>query len=428
MLTTESEIREYVDTSLRNRSLSHLRQLNADVAWRFAIAAADYETADIDGLWRFRDEMRFKNNVWKDSLLLSILYDNKVSIPSFLLAHQSIDDPTLVAFTPSEDMGRMDRQRRMKIGKFVRAYGKSYETGSDPSNAQIEQISYAWREALQDPVFVVGMKLADFRFCYWQAKKRPSSCMSKPISDFESYPHHPTDVYAFGDVGIAYLKQGETVLARALINPKTCTYSRVYGIEGRGRDDLESKLHVAGYRKDQDCLLGCKLAKLENENGDIVAPFIDFVPRIEEHDDYLLVSDNGDLIAENHCSGLLYKDDRRVCDDCGDRVGENQIHYSTHMDRHICESCLNDYVFTRTGRWGSDWASLDECIETEDGEYILADVAENLGYVEVTDQDGNEIWVDSSVTETVEDENGDRILKDFACVTPSGEYFYRGRA
>ena len=194
----------------------------------------------------------------------------------------------------------------------------------------------------------------------------PYSCMGKSASNFSTGGIHPAEVYASGECAVAYIKDGDRIISRAVTNEKDKQYSRIYGNEIR----LRNALYALGYS--EGGIAGCKLLRLETDRGFVVAPYIDYTPEVYVYDDCLYVEEPPDAeyidnqIAE-FTNGLL-NGEMESCESCGECMHEHEATYVEGCGL-ICECCRDEhFVYAHISRGHSDWIRYEDAVEY-DGEW-----------------------------------------------------------
>lgn len=163
--------------------------------------------------------------------------------------HPSQEDPTMLAYTASDEDGRRDKQTRSTIGRWLRRFVVGL------SDAYIQRVEQEWRAEL-DPNFNVATTPEDIEYVYTHMSG-DTGCMRHDKSHF-NLNIHPSAVYASPGMGVAYVGEiGDAVVSRAVVwvNPEDENdkrFVRVYG-----SPHLRKKLERAGYREAD--LSGAKL-------------------------------------------------------------------------------------------------------------------------------------------------------------------------
>jgi hypothetical protein len=391
----------------------------SDIACPITRAALLNTCITRENFWVFREGFRFSDGTYKVPGFIKTM-DNLNLLNTklaFHFPHESTEDPTMLAYTPSHDYGKRDRQVRIKVGKYLAKY-----YGDTLTQEQIR--------AFANGAKGFEVKFADdkegFRRIYANG---PSSCMSGSTRSFDlSGDVHPVDVYE-GDFRLAYIEAiPGRVSARGFVHEPTKTYVRTYGNEA---DTLGTALDDLGYTF-AESWEGAYLKRVEDNHGRIVLPYLDGdIKTVREvSGGRWLITDSRYDITCDFTNGTPETDEGDyTCDVCGDRHHEDDSHWSEYHERTICGSCIEDYTYAYIGRHhqtyvhNSDviynesdgnhysrehaeekglvetddgWYDLDDCIETIDGEYIHADDALQVG----TDSYGNPVYVKDSDLDT----------------------------
>jgi hypothetical protein len=303
-----------------------------------------------DKRWREREAGRLSNGTY-------------ISLPWFLksipdhYAHIAEGDGKMVAFTETPEKGEIDRQTRMKPGRYLTRFYPHL------SPDEVRDLAIALERS-------VGMQLATTPDEIEQVYKHgPHSCMAGESRDFNS-PVHPARVYGAGDLAVAYLSTTAITdpdfhaTARAVVWPEKKLYSRLYGDGPR----LEKALTAAGYQPGR--LYGAKLLRIPHREA-FVCPYIDATPYVVDRGEHLEIIDprltrtTNYFLAES-TDGLIGYADTIECDNCGDAVDGDGI-VSVRIDRYThqnwCEGCRANSAFLCHGY--DEWVSSEVTAEYE---------------------------------------------------------------
>lgn len=291
-----------------------------------------------DANWRFREKCRFSTGEytplpWTD---LEPIVDH--------FAHVSTEDGTKIAFTEDDTKGQVDRQTRMKPGRYL---AKFYPHLSQPD-------IQAMAVALDKAIGVRFVETADdMERVYTNG---PNSCMAHSASDYSSHMH-PVRVYAAGDLQVAYLSALDITdanfraSARCLVWPARKRYGRIYGDEAR----LAAALRDLGYEAGQ--LTGARLLKVEDENecDRYVMPYIDGAGRVDDRGSYFVIDASGSTNASN-TNGLAdeYEEEEEEEDDrnyCAfyDEHTDDEVHHVRDVNQYWSESAIERHAFLCAG-------------------------------------------------------------------------------
>ena len=330
-------------------------------------------------------------------------YDN--STANNRLPHISVVNPQEVAYYQSVDKLIRGIETRTKPGRFlakffpnltpdqVRQYANDYLVATAP-----KQLHFArTRDEMITAIDEGPSESCQTRGYY---DKAPDD---RPW--FNGHIH-PAACYASGDFEVAYITDNnkpasivdlhagaQRITARAICNAKNKTVARIYGDSAK----LLPLLTSAGYTQVERALVGCRLLKIENENGSgWIMPYVDAgigsgggslnVDDYYDHDSgrsyWMLVRpDTGEYSTYEGYDkkGVLEGDEekRHTCPRCNAaHDDEDDIHYSDYENEHYCSECEGDFVtaVVNTGRYGHDYdmVLIDNAIEI-DGEWYAND-------------------------------------------------------
>ena len=291
--------------------------------------------------WKMREAGRFQRGEYMSPRVSLPWYcvgsiDTQRSV-TMHFAHVSVDDPSKIAFTPSERHGREDRQIRMKPGKYLRKF-----YAGEFSEDEITQYARKFAALNEKVDFQLADTADDIENVYL---KGPRSCMSNSGS---------VRAYAGHGLAVAYItgKDGDPT-ARAVCWPEKSIFTTIYGDESR----LLASLLRAGYRREGTALRdqapgeaygdvprapnfeGAKLT-CEESDGGWVCPWFDFSPdQVDPRGDILVVSRTGEYTA-NSTEGTI---GGRMCERCECSFSGDD--YSVINEQVWCEDCYCNYSF-----------------------------------------------------------------------------------
>jgi hypothetical protein len=257
-------------------------------------------------------------------------------------AHRATSDETLIAFTENDAKGEADRQTSLKPGRYLKRFFGS--TMSDPEIAKAAALFNSKGYELK-----FAETAADFRSVY---ENGPASCMADGADCYEAEGRHPVEVYAAGDLKLAYLVDPEgKITARSLtFNGK---HSRVYGDEYRFTDYAKRAGIVPGD------LVGAKMAKVEISRNCYIMPYVDWHGVEDCGDHFEIVSEgDGDVNPHSTCGHAYIS--RCRCESCERRLNDDDA-YSTEGGETYCSDCYHD-AFTSCDRCSRE-VVRDEAIE-----------------------------------------------------------------
>lgn len=200
------------------------------------------------------------------------------------LAYGKENEVVGIAYTPNHQSGVLDQQLVIKPGRYLSKYFRD-----KLSDDEIREAANRFNVSQIDNVLLhIGQTREDFRFAFDdQDLRSPSSnhrsCMSYGAEYFSTEGGadcHPAEVYAAGDLHIAYLTHEmnpQRVLARSIIFESRKTHSKIYAARAVFQDVMQNKLQLLGYRYDT-CLHGAHLLHIPTRrypDTEVVMPYID---------------------------------------------------------------------------------------------------------------------------------------------------------
>ena len=269
---------------------------------------------DASNVWKDREQSRFDSGFY-----MPVPWLIKPELAHF--CHISRDQPGKIAYTPSSEMGKADRQIRTRPGRYLSQFY--------PELSQDDIRAYCAQIGTEEYVFHITSDPDEIESAYVNG---PNSCMSHDLGDYSSHIH-PVRVYGDSpDLALAYLKHESSgrIVARTIVWPSKKEHTRIYGDESR----LQTFLEDEGFTRGNDWS-GARLQAIESGNA-YVAPYIDFYPTTASYEDgFLVFSSNGDLELQQ-TNGL--SDEGRTCQACGESCSDD---YS-HEGDYYCGSCFNE--------------------------------------------------------------------------------------
>lgn len=349
---------------------------------RYPLPQEAAEALEAQNTWKAREASRFTDGTytplpWADEAWFKDKHDR---LQHF--AHVSTEDPGKIAFTSSNEAGARDLQTRIAPGRYLNEYyghelcnvprketGAVNVLGEKVMISPLEYYARTFRKQYGggDTLHfaTTGEEMVEVY------ENGPDSCMASCASEYASNPHHPVEVYAAGDLQLAYLKDAQgNITARALVWPEKKLVGRPYG------DDMAliAALEEQGYaRPDWSSLNGARLLKIPHRGG-YVMPFIDGGQRYDEHPDGKHFKIGGNCSAGN-TNGLDRRPDEGICDHCGD--------YTDLEDLAEVEVRRN-----HTELWCPYCVEHDAAPFEDEGETIANLAAYRRYYV----RDGNGVW------------------------------------
>jgi len=303
-------------------------------------------------------------------------------------AHLSVERDSKIAFTVDAAKGAADRQTRMKPGRYLNRY-----FGGVLSPERIRDLASTIDLAEGTIGYEIAMTPDDIEQVY---RDGPRSCMSGEKA-------HSCSVYGAGDLGVAYVGEGDDISARVLVWPAKKIYSRVYGDDSR----LVPLLREAGYSSaGRMGFAGARLLRVEHENsGAYDAPYFDGNERasVSECGEFFILGADGDSLGST--SGLI---GGTCCHECGEVVDEDDSVYA--LENTWCESCAQDSLFYCEGC--DEYAHNDDAVHVRGCDsYYCSYCADNVAFScvgcnEYNSNDDCHIVDGDSLCETCFDDSG----------------------
>lgn len=363
--------------------------------------------------WKFPDlakiaeqEVKFWRNEWKEPPWdQQPWFVNHWTIRSHG-AHFSLKQEGMLAYTQSLDKLRRDIQTPVKPGKYlreffpelsdeqVREWAHKFEAKSKP--AQIEFIKNTdpagWVEAWSHEVQA--------------SDSNATSCMTD--KDCVRVYAHPENNLT---LAIVRNPDDDSVIARAICHLTRKQFVRAYTKRSvMSSNTFMELLKAAGYERDEDCLRGEKLQRIEHyRDNRLVCPYIDGgYQYVEDCGSYLRIVSDG--IGATNTGG--YTDEAEPeysCSECGDGCdGDDLTYVGVHGDDGVCEHCLNrhyTYAFYR----GAQYYFADcDVIQIDDEWY--EDSSRNMDYYNFVKCDySSAYYAEDDLTDIA---GGDRVQSD----------------
>jgi hypothetical protein len=318
------------------------------------------DTIEVNNTWKAREALRMTDGTYTPLPWAGEAWFMARHATLNHFAHVSTEDAGKVAFTRDDRQGQSNNKVRMSAGRYLQefyqgelAYQPRKETGavSVRTGEKVTIDALNWYARTFNKQYGGGDTLAfattseDMVRVYIAG---PTSCMSYKANELASDPHHPAEVYAAGDLQVAYLSDSEGhITARALVWPAQMRAGRVYGDEMA----LAAALTELGYSTPSTtALVGARMLKIEHGDG-YVMPYVDGFCNYGKHSDGIHWKIGGDRYA-GHTNGLDHdpeNDDRCECEHCGSGYDEGEG-YTIHIDRNgstevWCEMCMQDHAF-----------------------------------------------------------------------------------
>src|ERR1035437_2679654 len=300
-------------------------------------------SANEDRRWRERERARFH-----DGEYCPVPWSNRTRTldgddPRALhFPHLSIDHPGLIAYTIDAEHGVLDRQTRIKPGRYLAKFYAELFTAD-------EIAAYCHECGAEGQALTVTQDEGEIRRIYDSRTVGVSTCMqSKDEAEYDwqrayddGNQDHPAIVYAGPDLGIAYRGPIDCVTQRAVVWPAKKRYVRIYG-DG----PLRALLTRDGYTVAND-LCGARLRRLPIDGQDdtvFLMPYIDGGTNATDRGGYLVLDPDGALTTQE-LSGHTENGEAEhyECANCGGERDEDEMY---------CNSC-------RDNVWSCGYCSAD---------------------------------------------------------------------
>ena len=314
-----------------------------------------------DTKWRKREEKRFYDGIYYPVPWDSQNWYRGSSPDLNHFAHISIEQDAMIAFTPDNEHGTADKQKRMKPGKYLTEYF-SYQLSPDGIRDWVAEFTVRY----DDISFKLATTAKEIGEIYMNG---PTSCMQYTADNFLCNGVHPSAVYAGPDLAVAYLDNGERTLcdrceatgvgtcqrlrdrcngkatytARSVVWPGKKLYGRIYGDIQRLRICMEAAGYKAG------TLEGARLSRLPLGKIDIgdgkrkeafVMPYLDGIQRAKDDGKHLIVDVAGVLCCSN--TNGIASDSRPSCDHCAELcdIRRTVLDHQHRLTEAWCEPCI----------------------------------------------------------------------------------------
>jgi hypothetical protein len=279
-------------------------------------------------LWRKRERERFESGFYNPVPWSGEYWFLESEFAKDHFPHISVDYPGKIAFTESHEKGVADLQLRMRAGKYLNRFFND--------RLSHDEIVY-WSSKVSLETGDSEFKIADTRESIrWVYENGPGSCMSYDIGDYSTEGIRPVEVYAAGDLGIAYMGNDDGVSSRTLVWMEKKIYARVYGDDGEFDQTLIRNLEDNGYSQNSGGFYNARLLRIPMGDA-FVCPYLDVDSTVGDDGEYLRIG-GGDMCAE-----LL----NGLCDELGS----------------ICEYCDSRYDDESEGGFIGDSAYCQSCFE-----------------------------------------------------------------
>lgn len=181
-----------------------------------------------------------------------------------VFAHISLEDKTMIAFTPDKASGEADRQLKMSAGRF---FSRMLPIASDSYIQKL--VAEHMAEVTNEVEFLEGKDLTEV----YRSGAASAACMSKDERNWSLGGHHPTEAYWTPEIKMAVIRNAEgAVTERCIVYHASETdkrWIRCYPDNGKLKKRLEKNGYVRGN------LVGAKLNTVPVGEDYYVIPYLD---------------------------------------------------------------------------------------------------------------------------------------------------------
>jgi hypothetical protein len=280
--------------------------------------------------------------------------------------HISTGNSERLAYTRDERAGQSDKQTVTSVAKYLRSHFSAL-----PDHAVRDLAALASTQGC----FMVDTAEAMVKY----TQNGPYSCMQWDGANPEDHPYNVYDP-GYGWKMAVRTEDGVT-MGRCLVidSPERKYFVRSY-LRDEGRYShsdpvLEAWLTDAGFHK-RGGWRGEKMAHITTGRGDgeFLAPYIDGNAQnvdtsYRDGREYLVITDSGEYECTN-TDGRADRTDGTECEDCGERISEDeQYSVGRNEDTIVCECCRDSYYRGVIGRRGNEYdLYVDGCVYVESQE------------------------------------------------------------
>jgi hypothetical protein len=310
----------------------------------FKVLAVSFIPSDEESdNWRSRERQRFLDNVyqplpWIPSNDLPWFSSFHTEETIWHYAHLSTKSPGMIAYTASEEHGHLDRQTRVKPGRYLKEFFSEQlspaQIAAYAVMCDVDSLSLKFARTKEDITRVYTCPTTGWSSCM-QWKKDPEYSWQRFYD--QGHRPHPCVVYADSDLAVAYLGNLDAIIARAVVWPDEKVYKQLYG----DTDRLRAALTKVGYsRGDLD---GARIRRV-SVDGAVMMPYIDGISHARDVGDGWLLLGSGAIDCQI-TTGVLEQ-----VDDDDDEIEEFQCQRCESMihihdgDGDYCQSCLDEQI------------------------------------------------------------------------------------
>lgn len=269
-------------------------------------------------------------------------------------------DGTVNVYISEEDFVR-NIAKPMKMGKYLRRLNRY-------TDDMVNQYANEFKSFIMLMKYVkleIARTEEDIVYVY---ENGPSSCMGHEAHEFESHVH-PCTVYATPDIGVGYVRVGERIVARAVLNMVDDKFSVIYGNAAL----LEPLLEEAGYEDGN--IDGCRIQRIKEDGDTYVMPFIDdanYVATCDDPNYFIVEGGDGTEYACTETNGL--NDECSVCPCCGNHFNREYdgVWVEAASEMYCNGSCAEEEGYVHISDSYGDWHHRDDAYYCRtNGEYYL---------------------------------------------------------
>jgi hypothetical protein len=293
-------------------------------------------------------------------------------------AHHADSDPARIAYTQNERKGESNLQTVTSVGKYLHRHF-SLMPDHDIRDIAALYSGHSYEILRTMPEILDALSRA------------PTSCMNNHTWEDDDWDDHPYNVYdpQYG-WALAISKQGNKITGRCLVN-ETNDYKIFVRSYNNGEafshsnEGLEMWLRENGYEKTRSWE-GCKFKRIQRRGTSpdcILAPYLDGDSKdIIVHDTHCMIVDcgSGEFVCER-TDGQCDENHSATCDHCDEGCdADDMCSVGYHGDRHICDSCADEYFVHAIGRNGAEYyMHRDDCsyVDSHDRYYVDEHMADN---------------------------------------------------
>ena len=286
----------------------------------------DYDVANYSNTFKGFD---WKEFYYHSGVPVGFLYQIiPTALINFLTPKFDVKTKTVTFFENLNKRDKGVRSNPTKMGKFFRKIAPFF------NDKQIEflvnyTVSY-FGEINYTHNIATGAKITEIYLSKAERGKYLAkySCINASCMRYNSWSVHPTKVYATESWELHYLTNEDGDIAdRALVCKEDDVYSYIYASCEQSGNALEEKLEELEFTGAPDAhkpFDGAKLLRIE-DNGGIVAPYVDHLSYVKDCGDHLEITDGCADYYFNTTGGYVDCKVTYECSCCGVEVNEDDV-------------------------------------------------------------------------------------------------------